>query len=248
VVRPKLTQTAFTLLELLVVITIIGLVAALLLPSLGTAKERARRATCKTRLRQLTLCCHMYADDNRQWLPSGASNNGPNDDHIPVISNVTSNNLMAYLKTRTMLVCPGFAKLFTGSTSFEKEGAGYGFVMGYNYHGGHTNTPWAPLSFGFTKWVSPMRSTELPNMVLFSDMNDLSRSEGRTFAPHTKTGPLLKGGDQTLTTNRVSVATFGTQGGNIALLDGSVEWKPVRRMRIYRGSQLWGDDGCIAMW
>jgi len=32
------------------------------------------------------------------------------------------------------------------------------------------------------------------------------------------------------------------------LLDGSVEWRNVRQMRIYRGSQRWGDNGCWAMW
>jgi hypothetical protein len=37
-------------------------------------------------------------------------------------------------------------------------------------------------------------------------------------------------------------------GGNIGLLDGSISWKRVQDMLIYRGSQAWDNDGCWAMW
>jgi prepilin-type N-terminal cleavage/methylation domain-containing protein/prepilin-type processing-associated H-X9-DG protein len=59
---------AFTLIELLVVIAIIGILAALLLPSLAAAKEEGRRATCTSNLRQLTICWEMYPDDNQGLL------------------------------------------------------------------------------------------------------------------------------------------------------------------------------------
>jgi len=65
---------AFTLIELLVVIAIIAILAALLLPTLAGAKERARRASCKSSMRQFILAVHMYGDDNEQVVPSGASN------------------------------------------------------------------------------------------------------------------------------------------------------------------------------
>jgi hypothetical protein len=41
---------------------------------------------------------------------------------------------------------------------------------------------------------------------------------------------------------------IGAAGGNCGLLDGSVLWKNIRQMRVYRGSQQWADDGCVAMW
>jgi hypothetical protein len=42
-------------------------------------------------------------------------------------------------------------------------------------------------------------------------------------------------------------ADVGAAGGNIGLLDGSVSWKNINQMRVYRGSQMWGDGGCWAM-
>ena len=65
------TETrAFTLIELLVVIAIIGVLSALLLPALGSAKQRSRLTACSSNLRQLGLALAMYVDAAAQRFPA----------------------------------------------------------------------------------------------------------------------------------------------------------------------------------
>jgi len=59
----------FTLIEMLVVIAIIAVLAALLLPALSHAKEKGRRTACSTNLRQVNLAIRLYAEDNADSLP-----------------------------------------------------------------------------------------------------------------------------------------------------------------------------------
>ena len=62
-------RRAFTLIEILVVIGIIGLLAALLFPVFAQAREEARKTTCLSNMRQLGLAFQQYANDSRGKYP-----------------------------------------------------------------------------------------------------------------------------------------------------------------------------------
>jgi prepilin-type N-terminal cleavage/methylation domain-containing protein/prepilin-type processing-associated H-X9-DG protein len=250
-IERRRSKRAFTLIELLVVIAIIAILAALLLPTLVTSKERARRVNCKNSQRQFMLAIHLYGDEHQQMLPSGAPNKPKpvDDDHLPVISNETSNALVRYLASEKMVHCPSFADYFIRQQAQrpfdERE---YGYVIGYNYHGGHINTPWTN-TIGTATWISPQRLTDNSTLVLVSDMNDWSPGYGQTFAPHAKGGPRLEGMDASNpNSSGATPAQIGATGGNVGFLDGSVSWRSIKIMETYRGSQQWGDMGCFAAW
>jgi len=69
----KRGSAGFTLIELLVVIAIIGILAGILLPVLGKAKESARQVQCASNLKQVGLAINMYASDNGGSFPTGGS-------------------------------------------------------------------------------------------------------------------------------------------------------------------------------
>lgn len=60
---------AFTLIELLIVIGILGLLAAMLLPALAKVRQKAYAAQCLSNLKQAGAGLQMYVDDNRDRLP-----------------------------------------------------------------------------------------------------------------------------------------------------------------------------------
>lgn len=63
------SKSAFTLVEMLVVIAIIAVLVAMLLPMLTKARWAARYATCKSNLRQQAVAFNSYAGDYRNWYP-----------------------------------------------------------------------------------------------------------------------------------------------------------------------------------
>jgi prepilin-type processing-associated H-X9-DG protein len=86
-------QIAFTLVELLVVCAIIGVLIALILPAVQSARESARCATCASHLSQLIIGIHQYEQAHLVYPPGTLAkkspiDNLPNDNHLDWIAHI----------------------------------------------------------------------------------------------------------------------------------------------------------------
>ena len=67
---PRSSTSAFTLIELLTVIAIIGILAAIIIPTVGAVREKAQRSVDGNNLREIIKAASIYAGDNADTLPN----------------------------------------------------------------------------------------------------------------------------------------------------------------------------------
>jgi prepilin-type processing-associated H-X9-DG protein/prepilin-type N-terminal cleavage/methylation domain-containing protein len=117
------SRSAFTLIEILVVVAILALLIAVLLPSLSAAKEQSMAVVCKTRMRELFNGHAFYGADHKQRFPhwdswlwdgihhqdlQGIKPNGPAATDYQ--SRVTRGQIYKYVKNKECYFCPKDSK------------------------------------------------------------------------------------------------------------------------------------------
>jgi prepilin-type N-terminal cleavage/methylation domain-containing protein/prepilin-type processing-associated H-X9-DG protein len=108
----KAHPCGFSLVELLVVISIIALLAALLLPLLGRAKESGRATVCLSNLHQIGVSLQLYVQDNNNHLPVMRDKSLTTTNELPSPDLVLSN----YVGNIRVFHCPSDTQNLFGTT------------------------------------------------------------------------------------------------------------------------------------
>lgn len=159
----------FTLIELLVVIAIIAILAAMLLPTLGRAKQKSLGVACLNHVRQLTTAAMLYAGDYRDYWPLNNEGDStvdlanPPANYVPRVwaegregSNLTDEKtaegmvservslIAPYLKSKQVFRCPGDRKPWRVNGQILTRPRSFGM----NAYVGWNSGPWSGMPDG----------------------------------------------------------------------------------------------------
>jgi prepilin-type processing-associated H-X9-DG protein len=242
----RTNAAGLTLVELMVVVAMTALLSALLLPALSTAKEKSRRAVCKSNIRQLVMVLQEYAFENEQYLPSSADNKGYF--HSIILSDAVFSNLVELASGNSnIFYCPNIVFSSDPGAMPQQHILNTGYVIGYSYLAssiyGSQKSP--DYTVEAVKWP-PTATNEL-----LADANYWTSSASPGYfpalmkvAPHTPMGAAMaRSSSFTVGLPGNSSASIGAVGGNVGFFDGHVEWLTLPKMQTNYASSLPGAYG-----
>lgn len=210
----KLTtrQVGFTLTELLVVIAIVAVLAAILFSVFSGAKERARRASCQSNLKQIALAMQQYVQDNSVTYPP-LVHQDKNPDGTPRDAVRWFQSVYPYVKTRDVFYCPSApadAPAHADGVNREKwEFVDYGYDTTY-LNWTHKGTSKTAYLYG----VAEANLATPASITINEDLHWVTEDGATHFGGSAKTSCGYEYGGSTLHNG----------GGNYSFVDGHVKW------------------------
>lgn len=257
----SLAQKGFTLIELLVVIAIIAILAGMLLPALGKAKDRAMLSNDLNNIRQIILGANLFAADNQDYIPYASWGDCDTRDSwctskgIPLLAdNITpagySNQVASFknsqlgpiLATEKVLTCP---KDFTDRASgvYAKYYKARNIkITSYLFNGASISYSSNPAGQDFSKYkLSQLRPTgmlvwEADETMTQFRFNDVGSSPHEGISQrHAKGRAIIESKGQG--DNVGGIATFGDLSGRAFTMRFS-KWFSLE----YAGTGIWPAD------
>jgi prepilin-type N-terminal cleavage/methylation domain-containing protein/prepilin-type processing-associated H-X9-DG protein len=231
----------FTLVELLVVISIIAILMAILMPALGKAREQARKIVCANNLKTLALGDQMYANDSADYhvpILNGRSRDNwlwfQNPLFVKIIAMKGRKNTEESQGYKAMTLpkdykCPSDKRTVANgglfkATATEVQGVSYSMnEMGIHGEDGH----WYTFPGGIVHALMTSQVVKPADKIFFVDGQWFATC--RDGSDYERVWDVV--GDKMTATEWNTTAYRHNEGANVAFYDGHVNW--LKKQQIY---------------